>query len=115
MHDTAPVSSAESGPITKTNERIIMKTNLSLLLVLGLLSASAFAGTTGTEFQELYDLVHDWATGYLGRAIALIFLLVGLGMGIVRGSIMGAVGCLAAAMCLLIAPSVVEGILTAVI
>ena len=114
MHDTAPVSSAESEPITK-NERTIMKKNLSLCLVLGLLSASAFAGTTGTEFQELYDLVHDWATGYLGRAIALIFLLVGLGMGIVRGSIMGAVGCLAAAMCLLIAPSVVEGILTAVI
>lgn len=114
MHDSAPVSSAESEPITK-NERTIMKKNLSLCLVLGLLSASAFAGTTGTEFQELYDLVHDWATGYLGRAIALIFLLVGLGMGIVRGSIMGAVGCLAAAMCLLIAPSVVEGILTAVI
>ena len=114
MHDTAPVSSAESEPITK-NERTIMKKNLSLCLVLGLMSASAFAGTTGTEFQELYDLVHDWATGYLGRAIALIFLLVGLGMGIVRGSIMGAVGCLAAAMCLLIAPSVVEGILTAVI
>lgn len=92
-----------------------MKKNLSLIVVLGLMSASAFAGTTGTEFQELYELVHDWATGYLGRAIALIFLLVGLGMGIVRGSIMGAVGCLAAAMCLLIAPSVVEGILTAVI
>lgn len=92
-----------------------MKKNLSLLLALGLSCSAAFAGTTGTEFQDLYDLVHDWATGYLGRAIALIFLLIGLGVGIVRGSIMGAVGCIAAAMCLLIAPSVVEGILTALI
>ena len=88
-----------------------MKKSLSLIVALGLASSTAFAGTTG----NLYDLVHDWATGYLGRAIALIFLLVGLGVGIVRGSVMGAVGCLAAAMCLLIAPSVVEGILTAVI
>ncbi len=92
-----------------------MKKNLALLFTLALASSVAFAGQTGTEFQDLYDLVHDWATGYLGRAIALIFLLVGLGVGIVRGSVMGAVGCLAAAMCLLIAPSVVEGILTAVI
>ena len=60
-------------------------------------------------------MVYKWATGYLGRAIALIFLLVGLGVGIIRGSIMGAVGCVAAAMCLLVAPSVVEGILTALI
>lgn len=92
-----------------------MKKNLSLLFTLGLASSVAFAGQTGTEFQDLYDLVHDWATGYLGRAIALIFLLVGLGVGIVRGSVMGAVGCLAAAMCLLIASSVFEGILTTVI
>ena len=51
-----------------------MKKNLSLLFTLGLASSMAFAGQTGTEFQDLYDLVHDWATGYLGRAIALIFL-----------------------------------------
>ena len=45
----------------------------------------------------------------------IFFLLVGLGVGIIRGSIMGAVGCVAAAMCFLVAPSVVEGILTALI
>ena len=87
------------------------------LLLVSLLTASsmAFAGTTGEEFQTLYELANDWATGYLGRAIALIFLLVGLGVGVLRGSLIGAVGCLGAAMCLLIAPTVIEGILTAVI
>ena len=92
-----------------------MKKSLTLLLVLGLASSAALAARTGAEFSQLYDLVYKWATGYLGRAIALIFLLVGLGVGIIRGSIMGAVGCVAAAMCLLVAPSVVEGILTAII
>ena len=89
----------------------------SLLIGLGALLASgaAMAGTTGTEFQELYTMVQGWATGYLGRAIALVFLLIGLGIGVLRGSILGAVSCIAAAMCFLIAPSVVEAILTAVI
>ena len=117
-HDSHPIAScAFAYEVLKTSNQngIKMKKNLALLFTLGLASSVAFAGQTGTEFQDLYDLVHDWATGYLGRAIALIFLLVGLGVGIVRGSVMGAVGCLAAAMCLLIAPSVVEGILTAVI
>ena len=54
-----------------------MKKHLAVVVGLGLFSACAFAGTTGAEFEELYQLVHDWATGYLGRAIALIFLLVG--------------------------------------
>ena len=92
-----------------------MKKSLPLLLVLGLVSSAVFAANTGTEFSQLYDMVYKWATGYLGRAIALIFLLVGLGIGIIRGSIMGAVGCVAAAICLVVAPSVVEGILTAII
>ena len=92
-----------------------MKKSLPLLLVLGLTSSAVFAANTGTEFSQLYDMVYKWATGYLGRAIALIFLLVGLGIGIIRGSIMGAVGCVAAAICLVVAPSVVEGILTALI
>ncbi len=76
---------------------------------------AAFAGTDGTEFQLLYETVSGWASGYLGRAIALIFLLVGLGVGVIRGSIVGALACIASAMALLVAPSVVEGILTAVI
>ena len=92
-----------------------MKKNLSLLLALSYASFSALASQTGTEFSMLYDIVYNWSTGYLGRSIALIFLLIGLGVGVIRGSIMGAVGCVAAAICLVVAPEVVEGILTAVI
>lgn len=92
-----------------------MKKNLSLLLALSCASFSVLASQTGTEFSMLYDIVYNWSTGYLGRSIALIFLLIGLGVGVIRGSIMGAVGCVAAAICLVVAPEVVEGILTAVI
>ena len=92
-----------------------MKQSLALLLSLTAVSSAALASQTGSEFSMLYDIVYNWSTGYLGRSIALIFLLVGLGVGVIRGSIMGAVGCVAAAICLVVAPEVVEGILTAVI
>ena len=89
----------------------------SLLIGLATLAVSgmAFAGTDGTEFEQLYTMVEGWATGYLGRSIALIFLLIGLGIGVLRGSILGAVSCIAAAMCFMIAPSVVQAIVTALI
>lgn len=89
---------------------------LSLVALTALLaSSSVFAGTDGTEFQDLYTMVKGWTNGYLGRSIALVFLLIGLGVGVIRGSIISAVGCIAAAMCLLIAPSVIESIISAVI
>lgn len=78
-------------------------------------SSPVLAGTDGTEFQDLYTMVKGWTNGYLGRSIALVFLLIGLGVGVIRGSIISAVGCIAAAMCLLIAPSVIESIISAVI
>ena len=93
-----------------------MKLLKTALLVGSLMIAGpAIAGTDGTEFQDLYTMVKGWTNGYLGRSIALVFLLIGLGVGVVRGSIISAVGCIAAAMCLLIAPSVIESIISAVI
>ena len=93
-----------------------MKLLKTVLLVGSLMIAvPAIAGTDGTEFQDLYTMVKGWTNGYLGRSIALVFLLIGLGVGVVRGSIISAVGCIAAAMCLLIAPSVIESIISAVI
>lgn len=66
------------------------------------------AGTTGSEFQGLYEMVRDWSTGYLGKTIAVTFLLVGLGMGIVRGSVMAAVCAIAAGVALLMLPGIID-------
>ena len=43
--------------------------------------AAAFAGTSGGEFQGIYEQVKDWTSGYLGKAIALFAFLLGLGIG----------------------------------
>lgn len=78
-------------------------------------SALCWADSTthANDFDSLYTHLNAWATGTLGKSIALVFLLVGLGVGVLRGSIVGAISCLAAALSLVIAPSVINTIFAA--
>lgn len=92
-----------------------MLLSLTFVVFAAALPKCAFAAGTDQDFQSLYDMLKNWSQGTLGRSIALMFLLVGLGVGVVRGSIMGAVGCLAAAMALFIGPQIIDNIFTALI
>ena len=58
----------------------------------------------------MYELVSGWARGYLGRTIAVVFLLVGLGTGLIRGSVIAAVTALGAAVALLMLPTIVDSL-----
>ena len=51
------------------SRRIAVIAPVAIVLALG--ATSAFAGTTGTEFQTMYTTLLNWATGYLGKAIAV--------------------------------------------
>lgn len=83
-------------------------------IAVGLVTASAssavWAAEHANDFDKLYANLLAWTTGTLGKSIALIFLLIGLGLGAVRGSIIGAVTCLAAALALVVAPDIVTSI-----
>jgi conjugal transfer pilus assembly protein TraA len=95
-----------------------LKKLLSMLIpaaVLGLFATGAFAGATGTEFQTLYQWLYDVVTGYGGRALAFGFLIVGLLLGIMRGSLMMGLGGVGAAIFLFYLPTVMNSILSAVI
>ena len=83
------------------------------LIVLSLASDPTYAATAGEEFSDLYTLLKGWCTGYLGKSNAISFILVGLGMGIIRGSIVAAVVCIASAVALLMAPSVIDALFVA--
>lgn len=89
-------------------------TVLFALFALVALAGSAYAGTSGAEFQAVYDLIKGWATGYLGRIIALGTFLVGLGVTIVRQSLLPVVAGLAVAITVAFGPTVIEGIASAV-
>ncbi len=62
-----------------------------LFFVLYLLLGIALAATTGTEFQAAYQFFYDAATGYLGRGIAIVGGVIGLGIGAAKGSALPAI------------------------
>lgn len=81
----------------------------------GVFAAVAHAGTTGQEFQAAYDLLVGWVGGFLGRALAIAFLMVGLFMGIARQNLMACGIAIAAAFGLLITPTILDNILSATV
>ena len=51
---------------------------LALVVTLMLVSHPTLAGTGGAEFNPLYTPLSDWMTGYPGRVVAAVFIIVGL-------------------------------------
>lgn len=90
--------------------KAIAATLFVVFALLLLADPSHAAGTNGAEFKALYDLVAGWATGYLGRVITVVFLLVGLGVGIARGSVFGVVVTLVVAVAFVMLPTIIDAI-----
>lgn len=87
-----------------------------LLLALAMLVPfSAFAGTTGAEFQALYNWILGIATGYAARAISIAAIVIGALMSLGRGSPMPILAGIGFAVFLAYLPGVVNGLLTATI
>lgn len=83
--------------------------------MLALFGASAFAGTTGAEFQSLYQTLYEWVTGYLGRAIAIASFIIGAGIGLARSSAIPALVGVVMALFMFYIPVVINNIVAAVI
>ena len=75
----------------------------------------AFAGTTGTEFGSLYNLITGWSTGYLGRTLAIAAFLVGAIVGFAKSTAMPALIGIVFAVLFAIGPGIIDGIASAVI
>jgi conjugal transfer pilus assembly protein TraA len=89
---------------------------LQLLLAVAMLAPlSAFAGTTGTEFQALYNWILGIATGYAARAISIAAVVIGALMSLGKGSPMPILAGIGFAVFLAYLPGVVNGLLTATI
>jgi len=86
-----------------------------LLALMMLVPLSAFAGTTGAEFQALYTWVLGIASGYAARAISIAAIVVGALMSLGRGSPMPILSGIGFAVFLAYLPGVVNGLLTATI
>lgn len=91
------------------------KLNQLLLAVAMLVPFAAFAGTTGAEFQALYNWVLGIATGYAARAISIAAVVIGALMSLGKGSPMPILAGIGFAVFLSYLPGVINGLLTATI
>ena len=84
-------------------------------IALLLLAEPAAAGTTGTEFQTMYTTLLNWATGYLGKAIAVAAFILGAGIGVARSSPIPALAGVVFALFMVYVPTIIDSIMTATI
>ncbi len=85
----------------------------ALALVAMVTTPDAFAGTGGTEFDDVWDTLTDWTQGTLGRIISGGMIVVGLVAGIVRQSLMAFAIGIGGGMGLYNTSTVLESIMTA--
>jgi len=98
---------------SRASARLAAVAPVALLLALG--ATSAFAGTTGTEFQTMYTTLLNWATGYLGKAIAVAAFILGAGIGVARSSPIPALAGVVFALFMVYVPTIIDSIMTATI
>ena len=72
-------------------------------------------GTSGTEFQAFYNFIYGAATGYLGRSIALVGGLIGLGIGAGMGKALPAIMGVFLGVFAVIGPTIVNALFTSTI
>lgn len=89
--------------------------NTAVAVLLALLAGSALAGTTGTEFQTVYATLLNWATGFLGKSIAIAAFILGAGIGVARSSPIPALVGIVFALFMVYVPTIIDSIMTAVI
>jgi|KBSMisStandDraft_5_1062788.scaffolds.fasta_scaffold922292_2 conjugal transfer pilus assembly protein TraA len=83
-----------------------------LVATLMVVASTASAGAGGTTFDTIYTTVRGWAEGTLGKLLAVSAFLIGMGIGIVRQSVLAIVLGLAFAVSLAYAPAVIDSIFT---
>ncbi len=92
------------------SNRLFFLFALALLLSIPSL---ALAGTD-TTFGSIYQTLSDWTQGSLGMTIAVGMFLVGMGIGIVRQSLMSIALGVGGALALSYTPSIMSGIFTGI-
>ncbi|OLP04527.1 TraA family conjugative transfer protein [Rhodoferax antarcticus] len=96
----------------------IKSSTLTALVIFAALAASAIAGTDttfGTATTGPLGTLTGWMTGSMGQLFAIGALSVGLGVGIVKQSIMAVVIGIAVALAASTGPTVLAAIFTAVL
>ena len=87
-----------------------------LLAAAGLVAVAGIAAAgSDTTFDAIFTIMEGWATGSLGKVIAIAMFIVGLGAGIVKQSVMAVVAGIGAAIVLGYGPAVISSMFSATV
>ncbi len=79
------------------------------------LPAAALAGTGGTVFDAVWDMISSWMQGSLGKVISGLLVLVGIAAGIARQSLFAFAVGIGGGVGLFYAPTVIDNTMTAIL
>lgn len=82
------------------------------MVALAACAPDVYAGDGGQEFDDVWQTLKDWTQGTLGKIIAIALVLVGIVFGVARQSLIAFAICIAGAMGLYNAPTIIEALLT---
>lgn len=97
------------------NKKILTKyaPAAAVLMLMAVRAYAADGQGGGEEFNDVWELLAGWSQGVLGRIIALGAVIVGIGFGLVRQSVIAAAVGIAMALVLQFAPTVIKNIIGA--
>lgn len=93
-------------------KEVVLMSGLALAMLFACIGL-AQAGAGGTEFDDVWTMIKNWAQGSLGRVIAGGMVIIGIAMGMARQSLMAFALGIGGGLGLFYAPTVLESILTA--
>lgn len=100
--------------VLKSKAKSLAKKAIIVPAVLALSVTAAHAGTD-TTFDDISMMISDWSKGSLGKTLALATFVVGIGMGVIRQSVMAAAVGVGSALVLNYGPTVIDTTFTALI
>lgn len=88
--------------------------SLGIVAALGLAVTAAHAGTD-TDFDDISTKLTSWTQGSLGKSLGIASLAVGIGMGVVRQSLMAVATGIGTALVSNYGPTAINKIFTATV
>ena len=77
--------------------------------------SACHAGTGGTEFAAMWTTLQGWVEGTLGRVVTTAMVLVGIGIGVARQSLMAFVVGVGGGLGLYATPGIINNIFVATV
>jgi len=83
-----------------------------LAVIIFLFSTQLYAGSSGPEFNGIYDTLIAWSQGYLGKLIAICMVILGISEGIRKQSLMSFTLDISAGIGIYTIPTVLESVIS---